>query len=832
MKVSLNEIKRLGYEEVVSLPVDELVDKIGAQLGAVEDVEDLGAKYDGVLVARVVSCEDHPDADRLHICKIDDGGVAEKVERDRDGLVQVVCGAPNVRKDMLVAWLPPGSTVPETYHHEAPFVLGARELRGVLSNGMLASPKELALNDEHAGILEVEADVQPGTGLAKVYNLDDHIIDIENKMFTHRPDCFGLMGVAREIAGIQGQKFTSPDWYAAQPEFPGVETDELKLEIKNEVPELVPRFTAVTMRDVKVGKSPMWMQTALLRLGARPINNVVDYTNYFMLLTGQPLHAYDYDKVATGKLGVRLSQKGEKINLLNGKQAELSEKDIVITDGEKAIGVGGVMGGADTEVDENTKNIILECANFDMYTIRRTSMAHGLFTDAVTRFNKGQSPLTNVAVLAKIVSDIRRDMQGKVASPLIDDNHLPDEVRERGSVHPPVRVSISFINTRLGLELAASEIKVLLENVEFTVGAEGDELTIKAPFWRTDIEIPEDIVEEVGRLYGYDRLPLVLPKRSIVPAQRNAVMDLKSKIREALSRSGANEVLTYSFVHGDLLKKVGQDSELAFQVSNALSPDLQYYRLSVLPSLLDKVHGNLKAGYDEFALFEIGKGHLIGKDDDEGLPAEFETLDLVYAANDKIAPAGAAYYQARNLLQELAAKLNLTVEFKVAQGADHPAMSPFDLSRSAFVSVKGTGEMLGMVGELKSAVRKALKLPVHTAVFSLGITPLLQATQAAGVHYSPLSRFPGTSQDVCFRVADTVSFGALQACVESALREQSVGTSLIPVDIYQAKDSKDKQITFRISMTNYDKTMTGAEANQVVEAVIKKAQAELGAIVV
>lgn len=840
MKVSLNTLRfyQDTYKWAGDLApdgIDALVEKIGAQLGAVEEVEDMGAKYRDVIVARVASCENHPDADRLHVCKIDDGGVVEHLERDENGFVQVVCGAPNVREDMFVAWLPPGATVPETYHHEAPFVLEARALRGVVSNGMLASPKELALSDEHDGILEIDTDAKPGESFAKLYQLDDHIIDIENKMFTHRPDCFGFMGVARELAGIQGQKFTSPEWYVTQPEFPKANVEELALEVKNEAPELVPRFTAVTMRNVKVEKSPMWMQTALLRLGSRPINNVVDYTNYIMLLTGQPLHAYDYDKVGTGKLGVRLGHDGEKLNLLNGKEATLTKDDVVITNGEKAIGVGGVMGGADTEVDENTKNIIIECANFDMYAIRRTSMRHGLFTDAVTRFNKGQSPLQNLAVLAKIVDEIRQFAGGKVAGAVVDDNHLPDEMRERGSVHASVVTNTEFVNTRLGLQLSTSEIKTLLENVEFVVNVVNEDLTIKAPFWRTDIEIPEDIVEEIGRLYGYDRLPLVLPKRDTTPAKRNVLLDLKSQVRDVLSRSGANEVLTYSFVHGNLLDRAGQSRDMAFQISNALSPDLQYYRLTVLPSLLDKVHGNIRAGYDEFALFEIGKGHSTEHLNDDGLPIEFETLDLVYAANDKLAKPGAAYYQAQGLLTELTDKLKIRVEFKplggelVGQGS-----KPFDPKRSALVYVKDTGIALGIIGELKPSVRKALKLPVHTAAFSLGLVDVLRCIQksADGYGYEPLSRYPGTAQDVCFRVPDTVSFAALEACIQPVLDAQQVTARLQAIDIYKAEKSTDKQITFRISMTNYDKTMTSDEADQVISAVIKKAQAELGAVVV
>ena len=403
MKFSLNHIRyyrdRYNWSgDPAPDGVEKLAEKIGAQLGAIEEIIDIGAKYRGILIVKVARCEQHPNADRLHVCKVDDGGKAQNVERDENGHVQVVCGAPNVREGMLAAWLPPGTTVPSTVDKD-PFVLEAREIRGQVSNGMLASPKELGIGDGHEGILEVDEEAEPGALFAEVYGLNDWIFDIENKMFTHRPDCFGMMGVAREIAGIQGQQFRSPEWYRADIELPKSDETALRTELTNELPGLVPRFLLLPMNNVKVGSSPVWLQVSLARLGVRPINNVVDLTNYWMLLTGQPTHAYDYDKVKSlgsgdsAKIVVRYPKPGEKIKLLNGKELEPRAEAIMIATDQKLIGIGGVMGGAETEVDENTKNIIIECATFDMYSIRRTSMAHGLFTDAVTRFNKGRAHL-------------------------------------------------------------------------------------------------------------------------------------------------------------------------------------------------------------------------------------------------------------------------------------------------------------------------------------------------------------------------------------------------------------------------------------------------------
>ena len=407
MKVSLNLIKQLINFELP--PVDELVVRVNQQLGGVDEVIDLNAKYGGARIVRVVECAKHPNADRLSVTKIDDGGVVADVPRDENGLVQVVCGAPNVHADMWAIWLPPKSTVPASFDDDEPFVLDARPLRGVLSQGMLAAADELDIGTDHEGIIEIhEHDVPAGVelasdaGFAETFGLDDYVLDIENKMFTHRPDCFGQLGAAREIAGIFHQQFTSPDWYKSVQQFTGAEG--LDLTVINDVPELVPRFMAVAIRDVTVQPSPLWLQCQLVAMGGKPVNNIVDATNYMMLMTAQPTHAYDYDKLRGHKLEARMARDGEKVCLLNGKEYELTSDDIVIADGEGVIGLAGIMGGAGTEVSNETKNIVLECANFDMYALRRTAMRHGIFTDALTRFNKGQSPLQNAAVLKRLIS--------------------------------------------------------------------------------------------------------------------------------------------------------------------------------------------------------------------------------------------------------------------------------------------------------------------------------------------------------------------------------------------------------------------------------------------
>lgn len=837
MKVSLNIIKQLINFELP--PVDELVSRVNQQLGGVEEVIGLNAKYGGARIVRVVECVKHPDADRLSVTKIDDGGVVADVPRDESGLVQVVCGAPNVHADMWAIWLPPKSTVPASFDDDEPFVLDARPLRGVLSQGMLAAADELAIGTDHEGIVEIyEHDVPVGVELtagasfAETFGLDDYVLDIENKMFTHRPDCFGQLGVAREIAGIFHQQFTSPEWYNVIQEFAG--GDGLELEIFNEATEVVPVFSAVAIKNIEVQPSPLWLQCQLVAMGGKPINNIVDATNYMMLMTAQPTHAYDYDKLRGSTLGARMARDGEKVSLLNGKEYELTTDDIVIADGEGVIGLAGIMGGTDTEVSDGTKNIVLECANFDMYALRRTAMRHGIFTDALTRFNKGQSPAQTDPVLKRLMGMTG----GEQASPVLFKNHqslrsvLADSMHWCGGLLVPS----GFVEERLGVNFTDGEMNTLLGNVEFFVD-EGreygeDGMMVYSPFWRTDIELPEDIVEEVGRLYGFDKLPRQLPHRSIKPAPKNLRRELKNAVRRSLSRAGANEVLTYSFVHECILKNAEQDVAQAYKLSNALSPDLQYYRLTVLPSLLDKVHANIKAGHDEFALFEMGKGHSkmhgLGED---GLPEASQFTDIVYAA--KKPGAGAPFYKIRRLVEQLARDLGAELVFKpIEQELTLPVAAPFDRSRSALIETTD-GTFIGLVGELKQSVIKNFKLPTYVAAASLDTAGLEAVYAKRDSHYRPLSRYPSTTRDISLKVPFAVRYQQLLQTLDEAIRTTDMNVRIEPLTIYQSEhDAAQKTMTWRLTFTSHERTLTDKDIAPVMQQIEQAAKDAWGAEVV
>jgi phenylalanyl-tRNA synthetase beta chain len=817
MIISLNWLKKFTD---IDMPVDELVELIGSRLVEIENVVDLDGKYKEALIVKIIETKKLEGSDHLNVTKIDDGGATENIERDENGYIQVVCGAPNVRAEQLVVWLPPNSVVPETFGQKEPFILGTRKLLGVTSNGMIASAKELDLYDEHHGILEVEDDVKPGTSFAKFYELDDFILDIENKSLTHRPDCFSTVGFAREVAAISGKQFHTPDWLTdLSPDFNKIESHGVDLTVMIDNTELSSRYSAIVMSGADGNKkSPTQIQTYLSRIDMRPINAVVDVTNYLMMLTGQPLHAFDYDKlvkVAGGKaeIHVRSGRDKEELELLDGRTIELTSDDIVIAAGETAIALAGAMGGANTEIDENTKNIIIESATFNLYNLRATQMRHGIFSEAITRFTKGQLADQTAPVLFEAVS-LMSEWAGAHAVSVVADTY------PRKADRPTIKVPQILINDVLGSNYDMAKITDTLVHAEFGVDVEAQYTVLaQPPYWRADIHIPEDIIEEVGRINGFDNILQALPTRSFIAVKPNDFDAFRSFIRKILVRAGANEVLSYNFVHGNVMEKADQNVNNSYQLINSISPDLQYYRQTLTPSLLDLVHPNIKQGFDDFALFEINKTH--SKTDglnDENVPVESEMVSLVLA--NKATPGAAAYYQAKRIFDYLCAELGIQLSYESAEkNADEPITKPFEYRRSAKIVDKSSGKIIGMVGEYKKSVSKGFKLPVYAAGFEINSLQLFDIFKKLGPHYKPLSRYPSSERDVCFQVDSAVTYSQIIDSVENGLQPDKYDAEISPVDIYMPDGDITKNITVRIKLTAYDHTLTSDEVNGYVNLI-------------
>ena len=818
MIISVNWLKKFTE---IDLPVDQLATLIGERLVEIESIENLGEKYKDVIIARVVECAPIEGTDHLNATKIDDGGVAKDVERDENGLVSVVCGAPNVRAGILVAWLPPQTTVPETYNDAEPFVLSVRPLRGVPSNGMLASAKELDLFDDHTGILIVDKDVPAGSSFAEIYELDDYLLDIENKSLTHRPDAFGVIGFAREVAGIQGKQFTTPDWLNnLVPHFEPAQTIEAPT-VVIEDKSLSDRFTTIVLSGVdEKAQSPVQLQTYLARSGVRPISASVDVSNYLMLLTGQPSHAYDYDKFKAlagddFTIRVRTARHDEKLTLLDGKEITMDEADIVIAAGDVPVGLAGAMGGANTIVDDTTQNVLFEVATFDLYHLRSTQMRHGIFSEAITRFTKGVPAPLAAPVLAEAVRQLS-EYTGAILSSDISEDY--PGIREQ----IVIAVTEKHINETLGTHFSASDIAELLQNVGFGVEVTELEATVTVPYWREDIHIAEDIIEEVGRLAGFDTINVTLPRREFVATKPDSFDMLRSKVRSLLVRAGANEVLTYSFVHGDILKKVGQNPDDSYRIINSISPELQYYRQSLTPNLLTLIHPNRKAGFEEFAVFEANKVHRKSAGlTSEEVPVEFDSIAFIITRAKTNKTNRDAFYDAKNYLEYIAEVLGLKLRYEVFSEGD-AATAAFEPQRSAIVYDIHSGLCLGVVGEYKKAVQKNFKLPEYTAGFEIDPRSLYEATSQVGLRYQALSRYPGTERDICFQAPATVHFQAIVNEATAALAETDLVSSVEPLDIYQAEGSEDKNNTVRIKLVSYNKTLTNDEVTAVIDNVIAR----------
>ena len=833
MIISVNWLKKF----VPDLPeIDELSKLIGARLVEIESIENLNEKYKDVIIARVISAKKVEGSDHLNLCKIDDGGKRDGVERDENGFIQVVCGAPNVREGLFVAWLPPKAIVPETFGGEN-FQLSARKLMGNMSNGMIASLRELGLGDEHDGILEIspeafENGLQAGDSFAEKFELNDYLLEVENKSLTHRPDCFGIIGFAREVAGILGQKFVEPD-FIKQSDFGFEVNNDKSITVDAQDSEICERYTAAIFDVSDISKNPNLTleKTYLLRSGMRPIDVITDLANELMLETGQPLHTFDFDKLAeingseNVKMTVRKAFENEELELLDGRKIKMSQNDIVIAtgeNGENAVALAGAMGGKSTEIDENTTRILVESATFNLYNLRNTQMRHGIFSEAITRFTKGVPEMMSRKVLDLFGTELLA-LGGKSLSEIAD---LKGDFYYNKS---EISVSKDKINQILGTNFSSEEIQKTLENVGILTKNDNSE-TFVVPFWRNDLHIEEDLIEEVGRLNGYDNIKLQLPKRTFRAVKKAKIDLLQSEIREILVSSGANEILTYTFVHGDLLKKAGQDPKNAYKIINSISPELQYYRQTLTPSLLSKVNQNIRAGFSEFAIFEMNKitEKTLGLNE-ENVPFEQKKLAFVYTKNK----GENAFFEAKNYAEFLFKKLGLKVKFIKFDLSKSPLSTEFEPKRSALIQVSNPkGEkILGVIGEFKKKIQKALKLPESTAGFELDLGILLENTGRTSVKIKDFSKFQSVERDISINVDESRQFAEIFDIFKDISSEfKGVEIETLPIDIFNNGDGT-KNISIRFKITPFEKTLNGDEIRDIMQKIEEKAVKNGGKII-
>lgn len=809
MLVSLNEIKKL-VEIPAEVSTEELVKLIGARLVEVEGAIDLAKKYKGIKIVKVVTCEDIPET-HLHLCMID-AGAGE--------LVQVVCGAPNVYAGMLAVWFAPGCIVPQTYGAEN-FELSVRKLRGYESNGMLAGLDEIDLGDDHSGIVEIDpAFAKAGDDFAEKFGLNDVILDIENKSLTHRPDTFGLIGFAREVAGILGVRFKEPE-NKTTVELAELNTKE-RIEVLVEDKKLCPRYSAAIFETNKTNlnsatETEKYLtpdDVFLAKAGMKKISKIVDATNIIMLLTGQPLHAFDYDKFVkvggaeTCKISVRAAKLGEKLELIGGKEIDLIESDIVICSNGVPVALAGAMGGAATEIDANTTKIILESATFSLYNERKMQMAHGIFSEAITRFTKGQPAAGTVPALIKCMEKL--SVEAEEVSGFADEYEGTESIK--------IELESSDINNLLGTKYTPEEMATTLRNVGFLVEVADEQIRVTVPEWRTDVKIKEDVIEEVGRLKGYDNIPKSLPLRPFVGARKNSMFELKRELRSILSDNlSCNEVLTYSFVSKDLQDKVGENYDDSYEIVNSISPELQCFRQSITPSLMDKMYENIRAGHKEFTLYEFNQvtRKSLGLTD-ERVP-EMQNHLAVLSTED--------FYFAKMMLMELGRKLK--IDFRLEENTLEE-LPYFEKVRSAKVTL--AGETVGVVGEIKVRVLKKFKIK-QAAGLELNLDKIVKVKRAVALKLK-ISKFPYVERDLTVKVKDEFKYGLLEAKITKVFEMMDkIIFEVVPVSIYQGEDKTSKNVSFHLSFANTEKTLEAEEISAIMNRIEQK-MSELGAEIV
>ena len=563
----------------------------------------------------------------------------------------------------------------------------------------------------------------------------------------------------------------------------------------------------------------------LAKAGMKKISKIVDATNITMLLTGQPLHAFDYDKfvkvggLETAKIVVRVAKKGEKLTLLDGKEIELvPDDDIVICSNETPVALAGAMGGESTEIDENTKKVILESATFSLYKERKMQMAHGIFSEAITRFTKGQPVGGTIPALMRCASMLV-DQPEKISGFL---DKWGESYKDH-FINELIGISAKMVNDLLGTEYSISEIIETLENVGFSErdlqGKEGkiSTVVIRAPQWRTDIHIKEDVIEEVGRLRGYDNIPLNLPLRPFIGADKNPMFELKRELRSILSdRLNANEVLTYSFVSKDLQEKVGEDFTDSYEIVNSISPELQVFRQSITPSLIDKMYENIRAGHKEFSLYEFNQvtNKKLGLTE-EKVP-EIENHVAMISTSD--------FYFAKAMLMEMGKRLHVKFKLEENNVAEFPY---FEKVRSAKVTLDG--ETVGVVGEIKQRVLKNFKVK-QAAGFELNLDEIVNAPR--NIIVSPkISKFPFVERDITAKIKVGEMFVKLEEGINDALDEMGLVYKVKPVSIYQGEDKETKNVSFHISFSSPEKTLEANEISDIMEKV-EKTVSETGAEIV
>lgn len=783
------------------LSVEELAHRLSMAGAEVEAIKRSGGEWDHVVVGRVAAVDQHPNADRLRLATVDFGA---------DQPLQVVCGAPNLTQGQTIAFAQVGAQLLDPNTRQ-PRKLRKGKIRGVTSLGMVCSERELGLSDEHEGILELSTGAALGTPLADV--LGDVVLDI--KPTPNRPDHFSILGIAREVAALTGGVVGEPS--DSYPQSDARAEERTSVEIEDA--EGCPRYTAIVIDGVTVGPSPEWMQEALSSAGMRPINNIVDVTNYVMLEWGQPLHAFDYEILGEGRIVVRRARPGELIELLDGSELKLEPDDLVIADAERAVALAGIMGGADSEISDSTTTVLLETANFQEASIRRSRALHTESgTEASRRFEKSLNPELAELAARRAAALIIETAGGEAWAGMVD--------TYPGKTHTPqVVVTQRRVEQILSVQPSVEEVRGILSALGISNRwLPPDRFAVSCPPWRSDINVPDDVVEEIGRILGYDNLPSEPLPGAVPDPEIDQERELGERIRDVLTGLGLREIITYASVGEAELSTTAADANddlTSVRLQNPMNAERDRLRTSLRPRGLETFAANQREARTVLGVYEVGKTFKprAGRQPNE------ERMALALLGGDTPAsvhgePARPLdFYDAKGLLEQLGAGLEL--DFELSGDAHDDALAA---AQSARVQVRG--KPVGVMGRVRPNL--ATQFGVEGDVYALelsvaALAPLMRESEPVP---SP-SVYPAAVEDLALIVDSNTPAGDLS----SAISANGLVEAVELFDIYTGDQipAGKKSLAFRIYYRSPDRTLTDRDVEKARRGIVRRLESQFQA---
>jgi phenylalanyl-tRNA synthetase beta chain len=795
MKVSLNWLRE--YVDIY-VPVEDLAEKLTMAGFEVEDITTIGGEWDNIVIGQIVGVGPHPNADRLRLVTVDLG----------DRRTTVVCGAPNLQEGNKIVFASIGAKLIDGHTGEMA-VLKAAKIRGVISEGMVCSEKELGLSDSHEGIMVLSDSAPVGVPLSDY--MGDVVLEIG--ITPNRPDCLSITGIAREIVAQYDQEYREPD----------VRYDEMESDIESfasvkiNESDLCPRYSASLITGVKIGPSPQWLQDRLLACGMRPISNVVDITNYVMLEYGQPLHSFDYEKIRGQKIIVRRGKKKEVITTLDGVERPLSPNVLVIADKERAVAIAGIMGGIDTEVTDDTTAILLESANFNQTVIHHGSIELKLSSEASLRFDKGLSRKLTLMALKRATQLMCELADGRAAKGIID--VYPGKQRSKS-----LSLSSDEVKQLLGIDITIEQIVDALTRLGFSSKKTRipDQIKVVAPWWRTDITCNADLIEEVARIIGYENIPTTMLSASLPTFEPTPMLHFREKLRDLFVSCGFQEVITYALTSSELITMLSPDYKLVgpepLSVANPMSRSQECLRTTIRPGLLTALARNQKYQQEDIRLVEIGKTFLPRRGE---LPEEKETLCAVLSGmQNKPYWRGEIeaidFFVAKGVAETVISRLGLEAIFVPAEDES--------LLKGENATIIVNGIEIGVVGELHPVVAAAFDIIKTSYIIELDVDALLSLA-GQSYEYRPVSRYPSTIRDIALIVDERVTYQQIVSIIQSF----PLVSNVVLFDLYRGDQvpSGKKSLAFRITYQSVDHTLTDKEVNGVQDSILNRLEQEL-----